>query len=61
AQVLRERHISHATLPPLVLAGLGDPAALPELVTLVLAGEAPNPALAATWAKGRRLFNAYGP
>ncbi|SDT16311.1 amino acid adenylation domain-containing protein [Pseudomonas asplenii] len=60
-QVLHERRISHATLPPLVLAGLGEPAALPELGTLVLAGEAPNPALVAAWAKGRRLFNAYGP
>ncbi|NWA02234.1 non-ribosomal peptide synthetase [Pseudomonas gingeri] len=59
--LLRERHISHATLPPLVLAGLGEPDALPALTTLVLAGEAPNPALAASWAVGRRLFNAYGP
>ncbi|QXI25592.1 non-ribosomal peptide synthetase [Pseudomonas vanderleydeniana] len=61
ATVLRERHITHATLPPLVLAGLGEPMGLPELRTLVLAGEAPPPALTAAWAKGRQLFNAYGP
>jgi amino acid adenylation domain-containing protein len=57
---LRARGITHATLPPSVLAALPyEP--LPELRELVSAGEACPGALAARWAQGRRFFNAYGP
>jgi pristinamycin I synthase 3 and 4 len=57
---LQTRAVSHLTIPPSSLANLpqGD---LPDLRTLVLAGEVLSPELAARWASGRRLFNAYGP
>jgi amino acid adenylation domain-containing protein/non-ribosomal peptide synthase protein (TIGR01720 family) len=57
---LREERISVATLPPSVLAALPWEE-LPDLHTLVVAGEACPPELAARWAAGRRLVNAYGP
>ncbi|MEU4476429.1 AMP-binding protein, partial [Micromonospora sp. NPDC023888] len=60
ATVLREQRITHLTLPPTVLATV--PAErLPDLGTLVVAGEACPPELTARWSPGRRMFNAYGP
>ena len=60
AAVLREQRITHLTLPPTVLATV--PAdSLPDLETLVVAGEACIPELTTRWAPGRRMFNAYGP
>ncbi|MFH8370222.1 amino acid adenylation domain-containing protein [Streptomyces sp. NPDC018031] len=63
ARVLAERRISHATLPPSVLATLppGAPDALTGLRSLTSAGEVLPPGLAARWAPGRTLINAYGP
>ena len=59
-RLLREQKVSNATLPPSVLAAL--PAAhLPELRTLIVAGEACSSELVATWGRDRRFFNAYGP
>ena len=58
ARLIREQKITHATLPPVLLADL--PADLP-LATLVVAGEACSPDEVARWSPGRRMINAYGP
>ncbi|CAO3439353.1 amino acid adenylation domain-containing protein [Azospirillum doebereinerae] len=59
-RLLERWRIDTATLPPSVLARL-PAGALPDLSTLVVAGE-PCPAdLVSRWASGRRFLNAYGP
>ncbi|WP_146057920.1 amino acid adenylation domain-containing protein, partial [Streptomyces sp. SM9] len=50
--------VTHATLPPALVAAL-DPAALPPV--LVVAGEACPPETVQRYAPGRTLVNAYGP
>ncbi|MEV4432051.1 amino acid adenylation domain-containing protein [Streptomyces sp. NPDC049555] len=60
ARFLAEQRITHAHMPPSVLAGL--PAVdLPDLRTLIVGGEVCAPELVARWAPGRRLVNGYGP
>ncbi|HYW07435.1 MAG TPA: amino acid adenylation domain-containing protein, partial [Longimicrobium sp.] len=58
--LLRGAEVSVATLPPSVLAVLHE-AELPKLRTVVSAGEAVGPEVAARWGAGRRFVNAYGP
>ncbi|MDY7093781.1 MAG: amino acid adenylation domain-containing protein [Acidobacteriota bacterium] len=63
-RLLETEEITHWTVPPSVLAAVdsGDTSArLGKLENLVCAGEALPAALAAAWAGGRRLWNAYGP
>ncbi|MFD9909470.1 amino acid adenylation domain-containing protein, partial [Streptomyces sp. NPDC059063] len=62
-RALDERRVTHATIPPSVLATLPDdaPRTLSGLRVLAVAGEACPPALAARWAPGRSFINAYGP
>ncbi|KRB78918.1 non-ribosomal peptide synthetase [Noviherbaspirillum sp. Root189] len=60
-EVLEQEHITHVTLPPVVLAGLPEDARLNTVRTLVMAGEAASAALVRRYAPGRRLINAYGP
>ncbi|MFH9425588.1 amino acid adenylation domain-containing protein [Streptomyces sp. NPDC017529] len=58
AEVVRDWGVTHATVPPSVLAA-EEPAYGPR--TLVVAGEACPAPLADRWAPGRRMINAYGP
>ena len=60
AERLRTARIDHATLPPALLGAL-EPANFSGLRTLLVAGEAASEELYRVWARGRRLFNAYGP
>ncbi|MFG3120566.1 amino acid adenylation domain-containing protein [Streptomyces sp. NPDC048201] len=60
ADTVRERGVTHLTLPPAALAVM-PPGSLPEGTTIALAGEACPPHLVHTWARGRHLVNAYGP
>ncbi|HEY7768488.1 amino acid adenylation domain-containing protein [Longimicrobium sp.] len=57
---LRRGHVTVATLPPSVLAIL-PPDGLPELRTVVSAGEAVDVATVERWSMGRAFVNAYGP
>ncbi|HEU0012282.1 MAG TPA: amino acid adenylation domain-containing protein, partial [Longimicrobium sp.] len=59
-ETLRRERITKVTLPPSALAVL-EPDALPDLRTLISAGEAVGPAVVARWAPGRAFHNAYGP
>jgi amino acid adenylation domain-containing protein len=59
-EFLREQHINNVTLPPSALLAM-QAEDLPELDTLIVAGEACPPEAVARWAGGRRFFNAYGP
>jgi amino acid adenylation domain-containing protein len=59
-QLLRDKAVTIATLPPSVPAML-SPAGLPSLHTLIVAGEACSAEVVAKWSPGRRMFNAYGP
>jgi len=52
--------ITHVTLPPSALEMLPD-FPLPDLQTLIVAGEACSPELVSRWSRGRRFVNAYGP
>jgi amino acid adenylation domain-containing protein len=59
-RTLRAEAVTVATFPPSALAAM--PAAdLPDLRTLVVAGEPCAEDLVARWALGRRFVNAYGP
>ncbi|MBW5421895.1 amino acid adenylation domain-containing protein, partial [Streptomyces sp. BG9H] len=62
-RTLAQRHITHVMLPPSVVATLPEEGAhaLTGLRVLTVGGEACPPGLAANWAPGRRLINAYGP
>ena len=59
-RALRRLAISVVTLPPSLLTVL-SPDALPDLRTVVSAGEACTPDIVRRWAVGRRFINAYGP
>ncbi len=58
-QFLQDNAITHATLPPSLLAVLPS-AELPALQTIICAGESCSPDVVKRWAFGRRFFNAYG-
>ncbi|MFJ2888807.1 amino acid adenylation domain-containing protein [Streptomyces sp. NPDC087305] len=51
---------THITFSPTILSGMAQDA-LADCGNVMVAGEACLPALAAAWAPGRRMINAYGP
>ncbi|MFN6569720.1 amino acid adenylation domain-containing protein [Dendronalium sp. ChiSLP03b] len=57
---LRDRCITHITLPPSALAVM-PVEELPTLQTIIVAGEACSAQLIKQWSVGRNFFNAYGP
>ncbi|HWQ32046.1 MAG TPA: amino acid adenylation domain-containing protein [Blastocatellia bacterium] len=59
-ELLRREKITTVTLPPSLLAVL-SPDELPELRTVVSAGESCGWEIAERWAQGRRFLNGYGP
>jgi len=59
-RMLREERVTNVTLPPSVLSVLPTEE-LPQLETVISAGEACSAELVARWASGRDFFNAYGP
>jgi amino acid adenylation domain-containing protein len=59
-RVLREDRITTVTLPPTALAVMSDEG-LPELETVIAAGEACAAEIVDRWAVGRKFLNAYGP
>ncbi len=58
--LLRQQRITVVTLPPSLLAVL-EPQPLPDLETVISAGEACTWEVVDRWAPGRRFVNAYGP
>lgn len=59
---LRESGITLALITPTAAGSIpATSESMPDLRTLILGGEAVAPGLAARWAPGRRLVNAYGP
>ena len=60
AALLRAQAINSITVPPTVLALLPEEP-LPDLRTIIVAGEECGAQLVGRWAAGRRFFNAYGP
>src|SRR3954471_21490591 len=58
AHLIREQRVTHALLPPVVVADLPESLGL---VGLLVGGESCAPDLVARWSRGRRMINAYGP
>ncbi|OBK78647.1 hypothetical protein A5651_01580 [Mycobacterium sp. 1274761.0] len=59
-RLLEDQRVNAAALTPTVLSTL-DRSRLDGVRTLITTGEACPTELAAAWATGRRMFNAYGP
>ncbi|MBO0856362.1 MAG: AMP-binding protein, partial [Nocardia sp.] len=61
ADLLRRERVSHMLITPGALESV-DPADLPDLSVVVVAGDKFGPELVARWAgEGRRFHNGYGP
>ena len=60
AGVIAGQRVSHALISPSALATIA-PGQVPGLGVLIVGGEACGPELAARWAPGRVMVNAYGP
>jgi amino acid adenylation domain-containing protein len=58
--LLREQAITAVTLPPPLLAALNY-ASLPQLSSIIVAGEAISSEVVDPWINGRKVINGYGP
>jgi amino acid adenylation domain-containing protein/non-ribosomal peptide synthase protein (TIGR01720 family) len=61
AALCKQHGVTHATLPPVVLAAIPPSAEFLSTATVVVAGEACTTELVDRWSPGRRMINAYGP
>ncbi|MFD7662133.1 amino acid adenylation domain-containing protein, partial [Streptomyces sp. NPDC059788] len=61
AELVAGQRVTHATLPPSLLAALPPHTTLPQITSLTVAGEACPPDVVDRWSRGRRMVNAYGP
>ncbi len=63
AEVLAQRRVTHALIPPAALATVPASVAneLPQFRTLIVGGEACPGELVNRWAPGRLMINSYGP
>ena len=59
--LVAQRGVTHALIPPVVLASMPADASLASLHTLTCGGETVPPALLRRWNHGRRFINIYGP
>jgi len=59
--LLRDQNVTHALLPPALLASLEPPEQALPLRILVSGGETLPAEVAERWGQGRTLLNAYGP
>ncbi|CDG85848.1 non-ribosomal peptide synthetase [Janthinobacterium agaricidamnosum] len=60
-QFVAQHRITHAVLPPTVVAALAPQARLETIRVLILSGDRLPPEIARRWSQGRRLINGYGP
>jgi amino acid adenylation domain-containing protein len=60
-ETLAHHAITHATLPPVVLTGLPEPAGPSSIGVLIIAGDTLTSSQTERWSHGRQLINAYGP
>ncbi|WP_330182290.1 amino acid adenylation domain-containing protein [Nocardia sp. NBC_01503] len=60
AELIATQRVTHLVITPSALATM-DPAAVPSVRVLAVAGEAIGPDLVSRWAAGRMLVNLYGP
>ncbi len=59
-EMMRQNRVTTITIPPSVLSVLPEES-LPDLRTIITAGEACSQDLVQRWSPGRHFFNAYGP
>lgn len=59
--LVARRQVTHALIPPVVLASMPPGATLASMHTLTCGGETVPPALLRRWNRGRRFINIYGP
>lgn len=60
ADLVAEHAVTHATVPPAVLAAMPDER-LDSVRTLIVGGEACSGDVVSRWSAGRKLINGYGP